>query len=1336
MGAWSMAPAGSSGDTTPLLMQSGSGAGLVQGDYVSSAAGLNTYYSYFIEVPEGTTSLQIDIFDLNVGGMHDVIVGTPDTLTRFQLLRPDGSTYANFLVGPAAGPDNAWVPLLLPPGVPDPGHWELRVDTSSSASNGNDFQAYGVRAHDGTSGAGGTELNIYAENFMGPGADPASPNPATGRFHPYITSGCTAQSNDFDWDTAPSPGITFSSLDPARFTTGALPTSGNAVWLNQSFGPWTTDESAGDYGIWSLDYTLTPPNKSVLYVGEFDAGAPPPSQPEPDTFRIYLPTDAGGAPVKPQMGQSIIGLVSGVDPPQDNQDTVLRLAVTINNPTPGPIIFADSASNLVSVTVPDVVGNRVEYAGGAAVTQGTIVTEPTPGQTGIIEWDPTTIPAGGWAQLEYNVLIRPQPSSPRTPITGTPAAGGSTATYVDETCSTPGGVVCVGTALTRATHTLGPLCELAVTIGQSLATRAVVGDLRAYATGRGTVVEWTTLAEHGTVGFHLLRLNPDDGEYERVNDRLLPGLLHSQHGGTYRYLDPGADVGELHSYRLVELEATGRRLEYGPFPVIVAAGPHPERAHSSAAGDRPLAGYARIPRPLSAYQRARREARQAARLEARKARRKRRGATAKVSVRESGLYYLDAAAVGEVLDLPTAVVRRLIHTRKLALSNRGRRVATAPAPDRRGIYFYGEAVGEGKEDGGSRERRDDLYADENVYILRRGPGLDMDVVDGGRPIPVAGKPFRATMHAEGNRFVLTHLFDDPDDDYWMWDFRVGGLTFPDCATVTPPMPCNVNEFPLPSPDVVEDEDAGAVLTVRLHGGSVTPAKTDHRVTVTLNDEVLGETGWNGIVAHTVHFALPAGLLRHGGNHVGVEAASTYGLEMPSVLYVDDLELEYSRAPRAQDGSIVIPTAGTRTVTVGGFGTADAWVLDLADPKRPVRVVNTTVDGGPGMHRVSFVAGETPRKYLTVERAAARTPAGIIADEPSSLRARRHRVDHLIITTGDMVEAAGVLAGQRRAQGLRTMVVDLEDIYDEFNHGIQNAEAIWRFLRYAHLSWRQGPRFVLFAGEGSHDYKNFLGHADAVVPTLLVPTPQGLFPSDNLFADVIGDDRLPEMAVGRIPAMNADELLAVSRKIIAYENAALDGRAKRAIVAADAPDGAGNFPADSEHLATLFPGDYDVERLHLDSVDLDSARRRLVDALNEGKTFMNFIGHGGAMAIGNRGLLTIADLEALDNGDRLPVVTVQTCLAGQFGFPGIDSIGELLVLRPDRGAVAVWAPSGLSFNNQARFLGEEFYREVFEGGEDVLGNSILDAQRRYIEDGNDPYLLDIYNLIGDPATIMK
>jgi len=73
----------------------------------------------------------------------------------------------------------------------------------------------------------------------------------------------------------------------------------------------------------------------------------------------------------------------------------------------------------------------------------------------------------------------------------------------------------------------------------------------------GSVVQWKTLSERGTLGFHVLRQDPESGEYRRVNKQLLPGLLYSRLGATYRLLDPAAQPGEIYRYELIEVEAAG-----------------------------------------------------------------------------------------------------------------------------------------------------------------------------------------------------------------------------------------------------------------------------------------------------------------------------------------------------------------------------------------------------------------------------------------------------------------------------------------------------------------------------------------------------------------------------------------------------------------------------------------------------------------------------------------------------------------------------------------------------------------------------------------------------------
>ena len=59
--------AGSTGQTN-LYMPQGADAGTANGDYViANTAGLNTFYSYFVEVPPGLSRLVVELFDVDVG---------------------------------------------------------------------------------------------------------------------------------------------------------------------------------------------------------------------------------------------------------------------------------------------------------------------------------------------------------------------------------------------------------------------------------------------------------------------------------------------------------------------------------------------------------------------------------------------------------------------------------------------------------------------------------------------------------------------------------------------------------------------------------------------------------------------------------------------------------------------------------------------------------------------------------------------------------------------------------------------------------------------------------------------------------------------------------------------------------------------------------------------------------------------------------------------------------------------------------------------------------------------------------------------------------------------
>jgi len=93
-----------------------------------------------------------------------------------------------------------------------------------------------------------------------------------------------------------------------------------------------------------------------------------------------------------------------------------------------------------------------------------------------------------------------------------------------------------------------------------------------------------------------------------------------------------------------------------------------------------------------------------------------------------------------------------------------------------------------------------------------------------------------------------------------------------------------------------------------------------------------------------------------------------------------------------------------------------------------------------------------------------------------------------------------------------------------------------FLTRTRAFWQTPPRFVLLVGNASSDPRNYLGFGDSdFVPTKLVETAYLETASDDWFVD-FDNDRLPDMAIGRLPVQTAEEAATVVSRIIAYEQA--------------------------------------------------------------------------------------------------------------------------------------------------------------------------------------------------------
>jgi hypothetical protein len=80
---------------------------------------------------------------------------------------------------------------------------------------------------------------------------------------------------------------------------------------------------------------------------------------------------------------------------------------------------------------------------------------------------------------------------------------------------------------------------------------------------------------------------------------------------------------------------------------------------------------------------------------------------------------------------------------------------------------------------------------------------------------------------------------------------------------------------------------------------------------------------------------------------------------------------------------------------------------------------------------------------------------------------------VIIAHGDFIEAMESLRQLREGQNYRVVVVEVEDLYDEFNYGRKSPWAIKGFLKRARSIWQRSPQYVLLVGDASFCNRSFI-----------------------------------------------------------------------------------------------------------------------------------------------------------------------------------------------------------------------------------------------------------------------
>lgn len=827
------------------------------------------------------------------------------------------------------------------------------------------------------------------------------------------------------------------------------------------------------------------------------------------------------------------------------------------------------------------------------------------------------------------------------------------------------------------------------------------------------VLEWRTKEEVRNLGFNVYR--EVNGQRVKLNSSLIAGsavrmrvYLPQHTASAYTWIDPTPGAGAI--YWLEDVSLSGARTMHGPvqpsgassirrIQARVVNSPQLSNLKSTAASvpapvtsinPVPIAADTTLPPPTAVFNSGR-------------VSRGERNATAiasatlagepaiKIGINQEGWYRVtesQLAAVG--LDSHADV-------NSLRLVTEGTEIPMRVSTDNgslSSIEFYGIGL-------------DNQYTDTRVYWLVWDPsmGQRLQHIDGSKANLPVSNGYQAEAVRQDRTFYFAALTTNGDQDNF----------FGDIVSSTP----SDEHLQLTGVDQADASTAEVDVTLQ---GVTDPA--NHDVQVSLNGTSIGEITFSGMDHGAFANTVPVSLLKEGDNIVTLTPLGGDS----DVTTVDHVIITYQRHYLATNNELRFTVLGQTSIKVTGFSSPAIHVVDIDTPMSDVDVnVSQETDG---TYSAAFSnTSAQPGVYYAYNDTAVSQPLSLAYHAPTSLSVSSNAADLLIVSHTNFISALAPLVVKRQSQGLNVKVVDIDDVYSEFNYGEHSPYALQQFLQLATNSWTKAPRWLLLVGDASVDPRNFLGYGSFdFVPTKIISTAELKTASDGWFTD-FNQTGLEQIPTGRIPVRTATDAVTVVNKILAYESQPAGTWSHTAYLVADENIGA-DFQSEAATIATLLPAQ--LTPITLNVSDFATDHVTLVNQLNAGNLIVNYLGHGSTDIWASDSFFNETDAQSLTNGAMTPFFINMDCLNGFFHDVYSTSLAETLLLAPQGGAAAVWASSGLTDPAPQFGMDEALMQYLFTTPAQTIGEATKNAKQGV----TDPDVRRTWILFGDPSMTLK
>ncbi len=239
-------------------------------------------------------------------------------------------------------------------------------------------------------------------------------------------------------------------------------------------------------------------------------------------------------------------------------------------------------------------------------------------------------------------------------------------------------------------------------------------------------------------------------------------------------------------------------------------------------------------------------------------------------------------------------------------------------------------------------------------------------------------------------------------------------------------------------------------------------------------------------------------------------------------------------------------------------------------------------------------------------------------------------------------------------------------------------------------------------------------------------------SDPSYILLAGSDKYPDAFIGRFCSSQASTIEVMVNKVIKYESDP-DENGEWYHKGMGIASSQGN-PSDKEWVDDMrdmmMAYNYtEVDRIY----DPGASDDDVTEGLNDGRTWVNYMGHGGKTSWSTTGFSN-SDVNYLSNGDRLPVIISVACYNGQFASG--TCFGEAWLNKSGGGAIAnlsssisqAWTPPQHAQKEMVRVLCEDLYISV--------GGIIYNGECKMLDNGNDQNTFVTWILFGEPSLLVR